>query len=120
MRMQPSTAPSRSARPQRRTYLILALLGIVVAQIVAMAMVTRSQVRSARERESLQAASRAAAARCFESAANRAMDVCVATGTPRQGRDVVDNSASASAVVVPAPFVRNAGAVMAVGFASSR
>ena len=118
--MQPLTTPSSPARPQRRTRLILALLGIVLAQIVALAMVTNSQVRSARERESLQAASRGAAARCFGSATNRAMALCAAPGTPRQSTEVIDNPASVAAEAAPAPFARNAGAVMAVGFAPPR
>ncbi|MDB5730247.1 MAG: hypothetical protein JWQ03_142 [Variovorax sp.] len=112
----PHTHSSATWSPYR-ALLIATLTVIAIAQVIAMAMVTSSQVKAARQRESLQATSRAVAARCFESTSTRAMDMCVASGTPRQVTEVVDNSDTYAA---HGQGQRAASGLMPVGFASIR
>lgn len=67
---------SASPKKSRRSILLGALIGIVVMQVVTVAWLARSQVQAARERQALEAAARAKAARCFERTVHRGRDAC--------------------------------------------
>jgi len=74
--MRRSSAGARRTWPTRRAILVGALIGILIAQMLVMKWLAESQVEAGRERQSREAAARAAQARCFESATHRNKDAC--------------------------------------------
>jgi len=70
-----SRSPAGAWRTWRAT-VVGVLIGILIAQVLAMKWLAESQVEAGRERQSREAAARAAQARCFESATHRTKDAC--------------------------------------------
>jgi len=99
-----------------RRYFIGSLIAVVVAQVIAMIMVMQSQVRTAEERMALDASSRLAAARCFESSTHRKTDLCRASESPRRVTEVVENVLP----VATASNDKDPSGVVPVGFAAAR
>ena len=69
-------APAAHRARTWRTTLIGALIGIVIAQLMLMMWLAKTQVEAGLERQSLEAAARTAQARCFEAATHRGKDAC--------------------------------------------
>lgn len=102
-------------RSELRLYFIGALIVIVIAQVIAMIMLMQSQVRTAEERMALDASSRLAAARCFESSTHRNTDdLCRASDSPHKVTEVIEN------VLPVASNDKEPAGVVPVGFAATR
>jgi len=91
MQTSPVSVPRKSTR---RLFFIGVLLAIVVVQVIAMAELMQSQVRSAEERNALEASSRLVITRCLDSSAQRRAQACPSGNAPHEVTEVIDNTRS--------------------------